>query len=288
MQLTIATITARDEPHYEWLIDELAAQAESDDEIEVVVIDFHAREPSELMPGAACVPSIRRVMVHPPKPTPWQGAHRVTSRDLHAIANARNTALCLATFGYIAFLDDRVHIGKKWLDTVRRAEHERASAICGPCDRMVGMDIEIDSRSAISPRGEVGCDGAWLYGGNFALPLAWALEVNGCEEGTDPTGGQDCVMGLMLANHGHRIDFDMAMGVVIDRRLETKHPFQRIDEDGPRGRTIVERFAGLLRTEMTPNLDELRTRIMLGERFPPHDRLATDLDWFSGEPIGKM
>ena len=34
----------------------------------------------------------------------------------------------------------------------------------------------------------------------MCMPLAWALEVGGFEEETDPVGGQDAVMGHMLIN----------------------------------------------------------------------------------------
>jgi hypothetical protein len=311
MKLSICTITARAEPHYEWLIEDLACQAQAGDDLEIIAIDLYDRSRHILLPNATRIEengaTLRRVVVTLPKPTPYQGPHRVTSRDLHAIANARNTALCFVTSPYVAFLDDRVRLGKTWLATIRRAANEwmsyasasdrrpQPAAICGPCDRdVLGVGRLFDDRKDRTPMGRPDCGGTWFYGGNFALPMAWALEVNGCEEATDPVGRQDRVMGMMLANCGHRIDFLIEMGVVLDRKLHgAPHPVPRVRKGVPpadKSRAIIERFGTLKRTsvEYTPNLLELRGRVAGGLGFPMHGVTADDLDWFDARPIGKM
>ncbi len=300
MQLTVAIITARAEPRLDWLVRDLEDQARPVDAIELVIIDSMDRSADVLVPGLARRASaIRDVAISPPKPNPWQGAHRVTSRDLHGIANARNTALCLASHDYIAFLDDRVRLGRRWLDVVREGERTRFAAICGPCDRdELGTGRAFDDRRDRAVRMRTHCSGDWFYGGNFALPLEWALEINGCEEGTDPVGRQDRVMGCMLVNRGRRIDYIPAMSVLLDRKLKrqgdaggTYHPFTRANRGGPppgdKRSAIMRRFARLDRTELTPDLRELRAAIARGEAFPPHGFTTQSPDWYDARPIGE-
>jgi hypothetical protein len=313
VRLSICLITARTEPHYEWLIADLAAQARAGDELEIIAIDAFARPIGTLLPNVSRIEDsgaeLCAVTIEAPMPNPYQGEHRVTTRDLHAIAYARNTALCLASLGsYVAFLDDRVRLGKRWLEIVRgaAARYEAngrglgpgssmgSSVVCGPCDRLTvnAMGGKVfDERRLISPRGRLNAGGNWLHGGNFALPLELALAVNGCEVGTDPLGRQDRVMGMMLGNLGHRIDFDIDMEVVIDRRLPVAHPFPRVRRGIPpadKGRAIIARFGARKRTELTPDLVAIRAMLGRGEPFPHHGISSTTRDWFDGQPIGKM
>lgn len=291
MHLSICTITARAEPHYEWLLEALARQARHGDVIEIVVIDFHDRDARQLLPNPERVQGLHQIQVSPPKPNPWQGPYRVTSRDLHAIANARNTAFCLATHPYVAFLDDRVRPGPCWLATIRDAA-ERDIAICGPYDR---DELRIrrvrDGRSILNGYVRQGCPGIWFYGGNFALPLAWALAINGCEEGSDPVGRQDRVMGSMLVNAGKRITFHPGLSVLMDRKLRQEHPFPRINKGagpGDKASELMRRFCSRTRTEFTPDLALIRAAVQRGEPFPLHTAKPTDLDWYDSQPIGEM
>lgn len=294
MKLSVCTITARDQPRYEWLFDALAMQARPDDEIEIVIVDLFDRSIDTLVPiDRRSTPSaIRRIQVSPPKPNPWQGEFRVTRRDLHGIANARNTALCLATHDYVAFVDDRVRLGHRWLETVRHHEATRTSAICGPCDRdVLGTGRQLDDRKERAPKGHSGCSGDWFYGGNFALPLEWALEINGCEEATDPVGRQDRVMGWMLENRGRRIDYLPHMAVWLDRKLRSEHPVPRVNigrAPADKRTAICRRFGKHNRTLFTPDLKKLRAEIQRGEPFPVHSLTAETPDWYSGKRIGDM
>lgn len=300
MYLSICVITARAEPKLEWLLDALSAQARQGDRIELVVVDFFDRNENALLPDLSRVPGLRRVTISPPKPNPWQGRHRVTQRDLHAIANARNTAICLATYGYLAFLDDRVKLGPRWLEVVRRGYETQTEALCGPCDRDelgVGRIIDDRSRPGMDRRN---APPGWFYGGNFALPLSWLLEVNGCEEGTDPVGRQDRVLGHMLANQGRSIVFVPEMSVMLDRKVVSHdsasalgvrtRPFPRVNKGVPpsdKATALMRRFCERTRTEFTPHLRELRNTIAQGLPFPMHRWTADDLDWFDQQPIGK-
>lgn len=301
MKLSIATCTARREPNYSWLLDGLAAQAEVGDELELVIIDLLERSPDDLVPNFGRVDAIAQVVIAPPKPNPWQGRYRVTKRDVAAVANARNTALCLVTHDYVAFVDDSTRLGDGWLAAVRRAAaRPDAGAVVqvGPIERGKPGDArrETDDRWRLYPRGKRGCPAYFLYGGNACMPLSLALEVGGFEEATDPVGRQDLVMGHMLAHAGRRIDFDPSMRVVQDRRLYAKptdddmHPLPRVNRGNPprdKATVIEQRYGALVKTsDLTPDIAQLRAAIQRGEPFPIHTVGAEDPDWFDCSPIG--
>jgi len=303
MLLSVIVITARAQPQIETLMRAIDAQAVSGDVIELVLVDFLGRSFTDLdldntwlAQRTARPAHIGSVKLCKPKPTPYQGEHRVTSRDLHAIANARNTGFIVSSMPYLAFLDDRVTLGARWLETIReyakRGDDDRA--IAGPCDRHEFGARVRDDRRLRSPNGRGDCPGDWLYGGNFALPRALYELVNGCEEGTDPCGRQDRVLGMMLRNNGVRIDFLTSMGVVFDRDTANKpHPFPRLRPGVPpadKARAILKRYGGRMRTDpaTTPDLKAMRRIILAGGKFPSHAFTADSRDWFDNTRFGDL
>lgn len=298
MKVSICVITARTTPHLEWLLDGLAAQEQISDEIELVLIDYHGRSCDELVSNFDRVRSISQVVITKPKPTPWQGEHRVTSRDLAAIANARNTALALASHDYVTFLDDSARLGGAWLEWIRRSEAERASVISGAVDRgRPGSRREVDDRTRMFLAGKQGCPPSFLYGGNFCAPLQWLLEVGGFEEATDPVGHQDFILGCMLGHCGRRIDYAPGMGILQDRRLSGRpddpdmHALPRGNKGLPpkdKRWAIEQKFRDQVHTgEWTPDIAAIRATIQCGEPFPMHGKTAASRDWFDNVPIGE-
>lgn len=303
MKLSICYITGRADPRLEWIISDLAAQKRDGDRIRMFVVDVHHERRGvdysrlELPRGSFGI--LDSITFTAPKPNIWQGRYRVTDRDWWATSNARNTFLAMAPddFDYIAFLDDRCHLGPRWLETVRRSEAKRESVVCGSYDKLEGPDgarfTSRDHRRKCSPDGRVNCGGSWLYGCTFALPLQWALDVNGFEEGCDGLTGEDYIFGMMLANAGYRIDFVPEMFVLQDRapgNESCKGSYACRDKGkSPRDKShaALERFGKRSRTEFTPDLRALRARVAAGDGFPiPSD--PDPKDWYDGEPIRTM
>lgn len=293
MKITIGYITAREEPRLEWLIDGLERQARPDDEIELIVVDALGR-PAQAI-GYRSIPPVKKIVETRPKPTIWQGPHRITAHDFFANANARNTAIVLCTTSYICFLDDRCKLDPGWFEAVRRGVKKRDAVLCGSYIKHCGGKILTDHRRESDPQGRKKCLPSWSYGCNLALPLEWALKINGFEEGCDPVGVEDCVFGQMLGNAGYRLDFVVEMAVQQDRNdprgyLHPVH-FPRLDKGQPpnnKRQVQLERFYKRTCTEFTPDLAELRKRISRGEALPKPDPNFSYRDWYDGSPIRNM
>ena len=290
MKLTLAYITAREEPHLEWLIDGLEQQAKSSDKIELIVVDALGR-PAQAI-GYRPIKAIKKLVETRPKPTIWQGPYRITAHDFFANASARNTAIVLCTTSYICFLDDRCKFDPGWLEAVRRGEKKQDAVLCGSYTKHWSGGISTDHRRESDPQGKKKCLPAWSYGCNLALPLKWALKVNGFEEGCDPVGMEDCVFGHMLSNAGYRIDFVAEMSVQQDR-LDDRgylHPpkFPRQDKGkspNDKSHALIDRFCNRAHTEFTPDLTKLRSELPHGGPFPSPVLNGDYRDWYDGSSI---
>lgn len=290
MKLSVGFLTGRVEPRLHWVLDALAAQAAPEDEIQVVVVDAldHLRtnqvigDPEREVLARA--PKIE-VLVTAVRPNIWQGRYRITKDEWWATAASRNTFLCLAEHDYIAFLDDCCRIGPRWLDTVRQGERERASVLTGSFRKHVpdGQPPPVrDHRLDLHPNGKHDCGGGWLYGCTFCLPLQWALDVNGFEEGCDSIAGEDYMFGLMLEQHGRRIDFCSELHVDQEREVGDESCVTTFHKrDGGRSQAALARFGSRKRTEFTPDLAPLRGR---AGAWPVPDPAGDHLDWFDGSP----
>lgn len=294
MKLTIGFITGRPEPHLDWLLGSLAPQLAPKDEITVLVIDALGRTPTALgaHPYGNLIP---RVVVALPKPTPWQGRHRITSCDWWAKSSAINTALVLCETDYVAFLDDSCRLGPKWLETVREGERKRRSVLAGTYEKIEQGVVTPDHRRISAPKGKSNCGGGWLFGCTFALPLEWALEANGAEEGCDGMGTEDYIFGFMLENNGHRIDFvpDMAVTQVRDEALISGIPrsgLRRTDKGispHDKSHAALARFRHRKRTEFSPDLRALRAQRAAGVlSWPLPDPKMRD--WYDGQLVREM
>lgn len=291
MDVSVICATARLEPQVDLLVQDLVAQSSPGDSVDLVVVDARARSPADL--GIHCGSGAVHVRVFPPRPTPWRGEHRLTGRDYWAAASARNTGLVVCRYDYVAFVDDRSRLAHSWLAAVRDGWSSRDSVVAGTYEVLRDGQVHHDHRRRLYPGGLLGCGGGWLYGCSVAAPLAWLLEVNGFEEGCDGVdgGGEDYVLGLMLVNRGRRVDFDPRLAVAQDRSSASDHGLVRATPGQvmpPRALAALGRFGVRSRTELTPDLAQLRSSYVAGLGLPGVDYGADLVDWFDGRPISGM
>ena len=317
--ITIAFITGRAQPRLDWLLDSLEAQVQPDDRLELVLVDRLGRSAEELCarlsPAAPLehehgIPVAQNALPRPwltnvievePKPNPWQGKHRITSVDWWAKSNAINTALVYCQTDYIAFVDDACRLSPTWLDAVRMGDVARKSVLAGAYEKLENGSVVADHREQACPNGKRNCGGGWLYGCTYALPLEWALAVNGAEEGCDGMGTEDYIFGLMLSNRGYRIDYVPSMKVTQDRgevaTVNRTAGIRRTDKGvspNDKSHAALARFGSRSRTEFTPDLRELRIGVSefpdgWQERKRPWPMPDPDArDWYDGQPIREM
>ncbi len=222
MLYTVAYFTNRREPHFEWFMDALAAQSHDLEETQLILVDYW------LAPGHPHVmPDLRREEMAkivdgrcqffhiPPKPTPWQGAHRQTSRDWFAAANARNTALIVADGRTFVGVDDLSVPLPGWWDQVRHSSTHGYLAM-GAYKKV--RELRVENGNVISFRDDgnghdsrwgTGSDGgimpvtgANLYCCSFSLPLEVALKVDGYDPFCDGLGAEDTDFGQRVERSG--------------------------------------------------------------------------------------
>jgi N-terminal domain of galactosyltransferase len=228
--LTVAFLTFRQSPRFEWfqwsLERELRSMPDFDRKaLQVVVVD--GRYPRRRFPPRLSLPFEQLA----PKPTVWQGPHRLTTQDYFCAANSRNTAFARARHGHVVFVDDLSVLLPGWLKAhVHAATHDYV--LCGitnKCkDIMVAPDGTIvsstpfppgvDSRLGNFPEGDgiFPCSGGWLYGGTFSVPLEAALRVNGQDEVYDGIGGEDYDFGTRLERAGMKVFISRSCGTLED------------------------------------------------------------------------
>jgi len=303
MKLTIAYCTSRYEPRLDWFLTSLYHQIRTGDELDLIVVDTTERE------GVFRDGHFRRTVYTQPKPTVWQGKHRLTQADWWAASNSRNTAICLCQTDWIAFLDDRCVLQRNWLNTIRNAQ-ERGYAVCGTYEKRTGMTVVNgviqhggivigedsrlkyvrEHRGSITP---TPCPGSWMFGCTLALPLEWCLQVNGFEELCDGMGMEDVVFGSMIEANGFPIMFDHRMAVVQDRTpkhcgpVMVKTSKRRFDRD-PEAKDFaaLKKFSGQKRTQHQWDLRAVRDSVLKGEPFPIPT--GPDRDWYDNQPLKEM
>lgn len=308
--LTIAYMTSRLEPMIAWFFDSLHRELGGIyDGVRIVVVDFHAESPGR---RDAFAKLAHHDFVHvPPKPTVWQGKHRLTSIDYFAAANARNTAVCLAPDGWIVFVDDLSVLLPGWLDCIRRAMHE-GYIVCGTYKKVLALVVEngiavywrehkagLDSRWAIGYEDKpTPLGGGAVYGCSVAMPVNAILEVNGFWEDCDccGLGSEDYICGLMLERRGYRIMYDRRMQTLeSEERHHWQTPMKRVIEkkEGDSQDASWAILNPVVSGKMTcaPNyfgeegIAGLRQRVLAGESFPVSG--IPQHNWYTGRPLAE-
>lgn len=302
--LTIAYMTNRREPRIEWFFSSLKQQGDLSNTT-IVVVDFHYDGISKLnlMDGG--------VTWVCPKPSVWNGPHRLTKEDWFAASNARTTALCLAPDGWIAYVDDLSVLMPGWLNRVREAMVSGYIAL-GAYKKVKNLVVEngevksftefpggIDSRWHYgSDREPVSANGGMMYGCSVAMPVEALLTINGWPEDLcDGLGSEDYCCGLALQNAGYTFRYDRRMLTLESEEDHHKEkPFRKDDWHTENGLPVRggngkddKSHAALNIAKQSKrfpnhfNIRELRQKVLSGEPFPI-DRVP-EHDWFTGVPL---
>lgn len=292
--LTIIYFTGRGEQaNYQWFVDSLSNQLNGR-RVSVIRVDFHAPEFTGKYSGWVS-----------PKPTIWQGSHRLTSEDWWAASNGRNTGICLADTEWIAFADDRSVLSPTWLDAIEAAM-EGNYVVCGSYEKRSNMVVQngkiVDQGTLISMDNRWEhcvkenfpiphrCTGNWVYGCGLALPLEWALAVGGFEEALDGMSAEDTAFGVMCQNNGLPIYYDMRMHLVEDRTPVLGNQTFRREDKGDheskldKSHRALELFGTARNTSNRHLLLQSRQAVQSGNPFPL--MLGSQHDWWDGEVIG--
>src|SRR5436190_5461475 len=175
--LTVVYVTARYEPKIEWFFGSLNRETGHDySNTKIIVVASHYIDKDK------CPPRSRYFDIVSPKPTIWQGKHRITKVDWWAKCNAMNTGICLCDTEYISFVDDRCVLSHGWLHCIQDAMIG-GYAVCGSYEKRANMKVEngeiVDTGELLgqdirTQRGFPHRTSDW-YGGSGALPLEWCL-----------------------------------------------------------------------------------------------------------------
>lgn len=299
--LTIGFCTSRKEPRFEWFFDSLNAQGGSD--CDVVVVDLHHGTPERFDRVTAASKTFPRVWHVPPKPTVFQGSHRLTQSDWWAVSNSRNTALCLTRGEYVVWVDDRCVLQPKWLQGVREAMSGNYG-LCGTYEKRVDMKVENgaivhggtvigeDCRKSHAKGKIIRAYREWFFGGTLGMPTEWALSINGFDERMDSLSMEDVMCGIHLYNGGYMVRHDPRVFIIEDRTpSELGEPMKRSSkerwphDEQDKTHEALRRFGKQNRADHYWDLRAIRERALRGEPFPVGGPVT---DWYDGQPISEM
>lgn len=305
LSLTIAYVTARKEPQFQWFLDSLNKQMQEVDfgkDFQLLIIDFHARDRAiGVIPDTGI-----KVRWEKPKPTVWQGKHRLTSVDYFAMANARNTALCMAPDGWIVYVDDLSVLMPGWLDAIIKAMKQKDTITLGAYRKVFDLKVEqgsvvsyranqmgLDMRNRKEKTAPIVCRGEWHYGCSLIAPTEAYLSINGWDENCDGMGYEDVVTGALLENAGWKFVYDPNMMTYESEELHVDNFSMKRTDKGisPKDKSHAILYSTRMR-KWSPNyfgeggIRGLRQKILAGEMFSPIGCPAHD--WFDGQPLKEM
>lgn len=319
MNLTIAFFTNRRDPKFEWFFASLKREVKGDlAGITPILIDYHAddegrkEETQELFRKFFPDASHLQLIHSTPKPTIWQGAHRLTKNNYFAASNARNTAFALCRDDFIACIDDLSAMVTGWLPNVRHAQQHRYVAL-GAYKKVMQMSVDdsgiinfeafppgVDSRFARgTSEGIMRVTGDWLFGCSFALPIDFALRVNGFDEICDGQGAEDYDFGIRLQRAGCKLFYNRNMLTYESEELHSapgNERFIRISKETDyKGGRMMSDHVLLNRVRREDRswtisdrytLRDLRSQVLGGAGFPIPTEPTTD--WRDGKPLNEM
>lgn len=319
MSLTIAYITSRNEPRFDWFFDSLRIQHGIEAVSRAIIVDLFAAQPERRAKVRECAGSIPFLHVEP-KPNLWQGKHRLTKEDWWAASSARNTAFVYCRTEWIALLDDRCVLLPGWLDGVANAmrhgyivagAYEKRNNL--KVDKGVIVESGVEISEGLDRKGKTvpttgkdvreiqckengwtlphKCYGNWLFGCNLALPLVCALQVNGYpEDYCNGVSFEDVIFGQILEHNGFDIRYDYRMKIIEDRTPGETGPIIHRRDKGVSPDDKTHKLLEVFRTAKTSknsfNLSKERADVLRGLPWPMP--IAARNDWYDGQPISEM
>lgn len=319
MKLTIAYVTFRQHPRFEWFAaslrrEILATPDVSSSDLQVVVIDGRLWHDEGRAASMRLAAAGRIEFEHySPKPSPWQGPSRQTSKDYFCASSVRNTAFAYARGPHVAFVDDLSVLLPGWL-----ASHMAAAAggyvLAGTTCKNKNIRVDEvgnilyydhfppgqDSRlkmAGVAEGGLVTCGGGSLFGGTFSVSLEAALSCNGQDEICDTIGGEDYDFGMRLERAGCAIKITNACGTFEDEDgHHAESPMVRLDKPcpGPDGPYSSNYLLNKLLRERTRTwtigneyiLRDVRDTVLAGGSFP--EVAPGQKHWVDQQPLEAM
>lgn len=305
--LTIAYGTSRKEPQLGWFLQSLVNQLkELNETVGVVIVSYDAHTQRQDLP-------MKHVHMEPyiitrPKPCVWQGQHRLTHVNWFAASNTRNTALCLAPDGYIAYVDDLSVLCPGWLLNVKQSlgfngitlgTYRKVKNLVVEKGEIKSWDKEWtggqDSRrNHGSKDGSVSCNGDMLFGCSLVGPVEAFLSVNGWPEDLcDGLSSEDYCMGIVMENAGWKFRYNLNMMTLeSEEHHHIEPPFKRSDygvspNDKSHAALNIARSSKYFPNSFGPGgIQELRRKALAGEPWPIPT--APDREWWSGKLLSEL
>ncbi len=212
--LTIAYITGRQKPRWEWFIDSFLQQVQERERshpdfdrrtVKVILIDACLWSGSlRYFARSACTGQLglahgifhdeaRRQELQylirgrfdyqhlPPKPCIWQGPFRFTKDEFFAASNARNTAMLACQTDYLACVDDLSVLMPGWLTQVMHAS-EHGYCVCGSYKKVKKLEVEFGLLKSCEEY-PAGVDSRWPRGSDGGIVPWSGAGLFGCSFG---------------------------------------------------------------------------------------------------------
>lgn len=205
-------ITCRKNPKLELFINTLYQQVFDLNfditKIQLVIVDFELQYDTSRLENFGKIINNRFDYVHvEPKPSKYQGKHKLTKVNYFSASGPRNTGVCYSKYDYLVFIDDLSAMGPNSFSHI--VDYANKKIVVGFSYQKVN-GLEFNNNKLYFKEHSSGIDsriqnkdffrqiqGAQLYGYN-ASPLYEILKVNGYDEICASMGGEDY-------HYGHRL-----------------------------------------------------------------------------------
>jgi hypothetical protein len=217
--LSFIYTTCRKDPKLVWFVDSLYNQVQEMgydiSKIQLVVVDFELQYDGNRQNMVDSIIRKRFDYVHVhPKPSPWQGVHRLMSCNAFSASLSRNTGVCYARHPYLFFIDDLCVLAPG--SFFHMVDYAKRNIIVGFSYKkvhdlvVVGGSIKnvrevshgVDTRYHLDMFTRL--PGSSLFGYS-ASPLSVVLSVNGYDEICNSIAGEDYHYGIRVEKAGYEI-----------------------------------------------------------------------------------